>query len=313
MSENKTPLLLALPLCLSLAACASGGAKKSMTDREFEVESGDYVERQVEGEPKNAGKILAEFDGKMRAWSGLTAVGDDTKDGPRATGLFQDLKFRANRHLQLLIDELQFGVTKNRIIAAMAVGFSGSDEALSPLLAALEDADERVEINALIGLYILRSKDTPLGVLTDRMTSHPNPTVRHMAADALAYCVQEGATGDGLVVAAHKGLIDEEPMVRARSALLLAELVDAESIDLISDLLYDEVQIVKQAARQSITYIGLNDDQAKGDAARALGSALSKAESKRDEKKLILYMQTLSTINLGDDVDEWLRWANDQP
>jgi len=212
-----------------------------------------------------------------------------------------------------LTSELETGPVRNRMVAAMALGFSNNPEALSVLLAALEDVDDRVEINALIGLSVLASKDTPLSLLTYRMREHDNPQARAMASSAVVYCVAAGATCEDVKSTARLGLIDSEPVVRTRSSLILAELQDSDSVESIAALLYDEIPLVRRAARQSITQLGMRDDHVRGDAARALATALSRADTDADETNLILYLRKLSNINHGDDVTEWVDWANQMP
>jgi HEAT repeat protein len=305
--------LLSRPLlaCLVLSTCL--GCASTGKSSEQSTEDDRYVQRVATDAQKNSGMILTELDGALKLWANLTATGDKSKDGQRVNALEEDLRYRAGKNFDLLASELEVGPTRNRMIAAMAIGFSGRSEALSILLNALEDPDDRVEINALIGLSQLQSPNTPLSEITLRMSEDPNPEVRAMASSALVYCLQAGADGSDVLGHARRGLNDEEPVVRMNSALVLGELKNAESIPAISDLLYDEVPLVVRAARHSLTYIGIHDDHARGEAARALTAALLKAPDRKEEKTLILYLQKLSNINHGDKVEDWVSWADGMP
>lgn len=259
------------------------------------------------------GLVISKLDNSLRQWSSLAATGDKDKDGRRGLAIQEELRHRSRKYYWMLVKQLETGPVRNRMVCAMALGFTNNPDALSVLVAALEDRDERVEINALIGLSVLASKDTPLSVLTYRMKEHENPQARAMASSAVVYCLQAGAVGENVKDAARLGLIDPEPVVRTRSALILAEIDDGESIETLSGLLYDEMPLVRRAARQSLTHLGMTDDHFRGDAARALATALIKADNDADETSLILYLRKLSRINHGDDAQEWMSWADQMP
>ncbi len=288
-------------------SCASSG--KNSTDDGPQ----HYMKRVADVEEQNTGFILAELDGSMKQWSGLAALGDKDKDGHKARAIEEELRHRSRKNFFLLTKELESGPVRNRMISAMALGFSNAPEALPALLSALEDPDERVEINALTALSQLASKDTPLGLLAVRMTDHKNTKARAMASSAIIHCLRAKAVGENLEGTARLGLIDDEPLVRTNCALILAELRDSDSIESLERLLYDETPIVRRAARGSITFLGMNEDRVRGKAARALASSLDNAESNSDEANIILHLQKLSSINHGKEASDWLEWANQMP
>lgn len=306
---RRTHLSFLIPLLgLFAFSCASTG--KASEDPE---QSDRYIQRFTGDADKNTGLILTELDGALSQWAKLTAVGDKRKDGQRVHALRQGLNYQANKHYDMLASELEAGPVRNRQIAAMALGFSSQEGTLSALLNALNDLDERVEINALLGLSVLEDPLTPMSELTSRMSDHTNPQARAMAASAVLTCLQAGADGGQVLEHARRGLNDEEPVVRVKSTLILAEMRNADSIPAISDLLYDEVPLVVRAARYSIAHIGMTDDHARGDAARALTSSLERVGEAREEVKLMAHLKLLSSIDHGDKIEDWVTWAKGLP
>lgn len=302
-------------LALSLSFLLAGLTSGCLSSNAKPEDSGprNYTARVTDSENYSVGLIISKLDASLRQWSALAATGDKDKDGRRGLAIKEELRHRSRKYYWTLVEQLETGPVRNRMVCAMALGFSNNPDALSVLISALDDTDQRVEINALIGISVLASEDTPLSVLTSRMKEHSNPQARAMASSALVYCLQAGAVGENIKDAGRLGLTDSEPIVRMRSALILAEVGDGESIDTLSGLLYDEVPLVRRAARQSLTHLGMTDDHFRGDAARALATALTKADNNADETSLILYLQKLSRINHGDDADEWMSWANQMP
>ena len=298
-------LLLALA---GLPSCASSGSGK-------DGESDEKFERRIAmpTEEETVGKLMTDLNGSLALWSNLTMTGDATRDERRTMALTHDLRYRTNKYKELLIEQLTFGPTPNRIVSAMALGFTEDPEVLGPLLAALEDSEERVESNALIGIAVLETGDTPTGCLTDRILDHPNEYVRGMAAYALLYVLRAGATGEGISEAALVGLGDASPIVRSQSLLVLAEIVHGDDIESIADLLYDDERFVRKAAMRALSWIGQQDDHVRGKSARALTAALAKSKSSRDKQALTANLMKLSSRNHGDDVAEWLNWANGLP
>ena len=306
---RRTRLSVLLPL-FGLLAVGCASTSKGSDDAE---EPEKYVQRVTGTKKKGTGLVLTEFDNMLNLWSNLTAVGDAEQDRGRANALREDLHYRANKYHDMLASELEVGPVRNRMIAAMALGFSNRDETLSTLLNALQDEDERVEINAMIGLSILEDPQTPLSELTTRMSDHSNPQARAMASSAILKCLKAGADGIGVLEHARRGLNDEEPVVRVNSCLILAEMRNADSIPAIADLLYDDVPLVVRAARYSTAYIAIHDDHARGEAARALTQAMEREEETKEQQKIMLYLKKISTIDHGDKVEDWSAWADGLP
>jgi HEAT repeat protein len=211
-----------------------------------------------------------------------------------------------------IIEQLESGPLNNRVVAASALGFTRDLEAQSPLIAALDDAYPEVVGNALLGLMLLGRSDTPLEPICRLMQSSPDESVRRNAAQCMGSLVQAGARSDCVLGAARQGLSDVEPGVRSQSALLLATLLDPESIPPLCDLLYDEVPLVVAAAARAVAYFGGQSPKDKGTAARALARAYEEGKGPmRPHYRRALV--ELAGIDYGVEPEKWTEWGNRLP
>ena len=279
------------------------------------AEAEPYVRTQAE--ERATGLALADLDRSIRAWNTLVLTGNEAKDGPRMGYLEEAIAHKAKAKIEVLIDQLETGPLVNRRIAATALGFSGKDDALSPLLNALEDTDDQVVANALLGLSILGNPKTPVGGVT-RLFSDRDQTIeiRNNAGRTLRATspnsLDEG--GRSLVIESARAAIgDEEPSVVVYAMLLLAELKDTESLERISLRLDDPSPLVGRAASRAVAYIGSVDDRSKGPATRALVASLKRVDPRSVRPAVYRDLQNLSQVNYGDDVDAWIRYAANLP
>ena len=97
-------------------------------------------------------------------------------------------------------------------------------------------------------------------------------------------------------------------MVRTQCALILARLEDTESIDALAILLYDETPIVSSSAARALAYIGRKVDTSKGDAARALVTALIEGD-RAMRLRVHPALVELSRRDYELDTEEWSRWV----
>ena len=296
-------------LCLALAlaaGCRSTKPRQAATDGNPERPIGDIVE--ASNRPEPIGKVLADLDASIRAWTRLVMTGQDDADRRKANQLEQTVMFVAHKRRDELIEQLETGPPNNRIVAASALGFTRDAEAQSPLLAALEDSNAQVVANALLGLALLGRADTPLERICQHMQSSPVGAVRSNAALCAANLVQAGARAECMLAAARVGLLDLEPAVRSQCALILANLLDAESLVALGDLVYDPVPLVGAASARAVAYIGREKPTEKGRAARMLVKAFDttkgpvRAEVERS-------LAELAGGSYGDDVAPWQEWA----
>lgn len=260
-------------------------------------------------QPVPIGKFMADLDGSIRAWTNLIMSAQTEEDRRKASLLEQSLSATTHKRRSELIEQLESGPLSNRVVAASALGFTHDLEAQSPLIAALDDAHPEVVSNALLGLMLLGRADTPLGQICGLMSSSTDAGIRRNAAQCAASLVQAGARDDCILPASRLGLVDkEEPTVRAYSALILATLEDRASLPALCDRLYDSVPLVRAAAARAVAYIGEQNPQDKGTAARALVAVLEKGDP-ANQAQLMKALVELSSINYGPEMKEWVEWA----
>lgn len=259
------------------------------------------------------GAYLAHLDRSLQTWTNLFLSGDRVRDARTLQGVALDISTRAGKLYSELIETLETGPPQNRRVAAAALGFVQSREALSPmnaLLNALSDPDELVRSNALLGLAVLGDPKTPLGGISQKLQLGTTSAERCNAALALIEILRAGATGDDRLLAlARAGLHDEEPLIRTQCALILAQMQDTSAIEDLALILYeDDVNTPAIAAARALAYLGSHDLHVKGRCARALTASLGmvnstvKAAVTRDLRKL-------ADKNYSEDED-WVTWSH---
>lgn len=263
-------------------------------------------------EERSVGKYLAELDAAIRAWMDKTWNASTREDRQKQDKLELYLEGEARRGQTELLVQLESGPLKNRIIAATALGFTRDPAVLSPLLGALEDPSSHVVQNALIGLSLLLSPDTPLERVAELMHPDREPELRGSAAYCARCLVEVGACGAGVLETARAGVVDSDPIVRSQSALILALLLDPDAILPLSMLLGDDVELVVAAAARSLAYVGREMPERKGDSARALTAALTEAD-KPLRTVLLRNLVALSEKNYGNDDEAWQAWSHRLP
>lgn len=289
---------------LALGGCRSSGAAQD--------ETRPYVPL-PDPSPDSIGYFLSEFDASLRAWNNLRLAGRGAEDERTRRGLEKEMGQRARKRQDELLRELEAGPPANRAVAAVALGFTHDPAALSPLCAALSDTEDDVVLNALLGLGVLASPDTPLGEVTYLLRNDPDPWIRSNAAFALQSVVAAGAAGtDALERACRDALADAEAGVRAQCASTLGLLGDAASVDDLGDLLYDDAPLVAAASASALARIGSATPAAKGSAARLLADALGRTKARR-RSHLYDALKRLAEANLGDEPEAWQDWARRLP
>lgn len=297
---------LASLLALLVSACASTGGGEAS-------EAQPYVSPAAAGgEEVSIGKYLTDLSASISAWASKTWTASGNEDRRKQDLLELHIMERAHRRKAELLQELEAGAVRNRVIAAAALGFTREPDVLSPLLAALDDPERKVVANALLGLALLQNADTPPGRVCALLANDPDPRVRWSAAYCARSIAEVGVRDDCLARSARLGLSDAEPMVRSQCALLLAQLEDAGSLDAIESLLYDEVPLVSAAASRSIRALGQALPQQKGRAARALARAMRDGD--RDLRLRVLPdLVRLSGRDHQLDAAAWMEWAESLP
>lgn len=306
-----------------LGSCASSGKSKSAIAR------GDGPSVKVAGpteiepytpltvEQQAIGYALAELDGSIQKWNSMVLTGNEVKDGQRVQYLEEAIRYRAQESFEGLVEQIETGPVINRQIAATALGFTGTADALAPLLAALLDRDDQVVANALLGLSVLGHPETPVENIASKMSDRSQPTSVRVNAGRALRAIRvghlQGEARAAVTGAARSGLGDEEPGVVMNSALLLAELLDADSILALSERLPHPSSNVARAASRSLAYLGSIEITAKGQVVRALVASLPHVDPRSVRPYVFQDLQRLAGKNYGDDVELWLKYANSLP
>lgn len=304
----------ALALLVLSAGCASSRTDDSQSSL-FGSDGGDSEAVSIvrPDDDRKVGYLLADIDRKLDIWTNLTLRGDPKKDARTLTQVEVAIAYDAAKNAGLLVEQLDVGPPRNRMIAAAALGFTESEIALGPLLAALDDSNPEVVANALLGLSVLAEPTTPLtriaGMLGDRGV---DTNVRNNAGRvlrALPVSVLEGPESEAVLEAARFAIGDEEPWVRIHGLMLLATLEDTESMGDMATLLSDEVSLVRLAASRSIAYMGDVAPKAFGKAVRALVGAVRDTRSQAFRSAVLGDLRRLTQRNFEDE-DEWTEYAN---
>ncbi len=305
MNRN-SPLTLTLALALTLLACACS------TTESTGLRDEDLPKPIVTQAEDSLGKFLADVDGVVARWSVLSMTAKSAAEQREARMLEQLLIERTSKRRDELVHELESGPPINRIRAAAALGFTHSVEAQSPLLNALHDSSADVVHNALLGLAILARADTPLEEICRLAEDSPDPQTRSQAAYAMRTIVGAGAEPQSAVPTARRGLISQEPLVRAECALTLGLAGDAPSVPALGDLLADSVPFVTQAAVKALVLLAKKEPSQKGAVGRALLACHANSKGALAERTMEGLVQ-ISDVNYGTDVKLWTEWAQRLP
>lgn len=307
--------LLLLPLLASACAGTSGGREKAdARPRGAEKLEEPFVPltERAGGEERSLGKYLSDLDAAIRAWSAKTWAAATDADRRKQHQLELYLGSESKKRQDELVEQLESGPLRNRVIAATALGFTRDPAMLSPLLAALGDPEPDVVKNALVGLSLLQSKATPLSEIVPILVRSSDADLRANAAYCIRCLLEIGATGEGLGEAARGGSVDPDALVRSQSALILALVRDPDAVPALVPMLSDEVELVSAAAARALARYGQEVPDKRGEAARALTAALEKAKEPR-LSMLVRNLAQMSTRNYGKDVEAWVSWSQRLP
>ncbi|MDP6990440.1 MAG: HEAT repeat domain-containing protein [Planctomycetota bacterium] len=300
--------ILSLASIAAVAACAA----PATTEAEPPIEEHVPIELRMPDDEPSVGKLLVDFSSAINAWTTKTWNASDGRDHQKQDRLELYLTAQAKKHKETLLIELESGPTQNRTVAAAAVGFAREPDTLSPLLNALDDPEPAVVQNAMLGLSLLQSPDTPLGQVCEILRHAADPRMRWSAAYLVRTLLEVGARDDRVAEAAHIGLTDTEPMVRTQCTLIVALLEDTERLGDLAILLHDGVPLVRAAAARGLVHLGRVSPPDKGRAARALVGAMSEAEPS-ERARLAQQLVLLSGHQYGLEVEAWAEWAKRLP
>jgi len=305
-----TPAVCLALLVALLSSCASSDSSRS---KGYTTTARTLDARGVEVQETALGQYLMRLSLSIEMWGSLVRGAEDGKDQRQAELLEGDLRHRSRKRFEELVDQLRTGPDQNRAIAAAALGFTGYESAVGPLLGALADPAPGVVSNALLGLSQLGQPITPLEPVALCLSEGSDPGLRANAARCLnSVLIAGGSSSEAVLEAVRYALIDEEPAVRGQAALILAHLVDTDSIGPLSLLLRDPKPYVALAASRSLVFIGTTEVRVKGKCARALVGALDDVD-RGIRDRMLLDLQRLSMANYGSETKPWVEWAQRLP
>ena len=162
---------------------------------------------------------------------------------------------------ETFVKDLSAEAPELRMAAANVLGRLENENAVRPLVQALEDPDPRVR--ARVARALGRIADpSAAGALVEHLHGEPLP-VRREVADALGYLGSPPAL-EGLLSIAE----DDSEAMRRTVASSLGRFGNTKPIDTLVDLLGDESDLVRRAAVFSLIEILSNVDSSKSDELR---------------------------------------------
>jgi hypothetical protein len=303
--------LSALPLILLLSLVSCMSARERHERELAEADLGPIPSGEVRiREDLAIGHYLTELDSRMQHWFQLKLVGDAESDRLQDVLGVEIGRYAGARQEEILF-ELEHGPVRNRMIAAAGLGFTGDDVVLGPLLGALEDSDPQVRRQAVLGLGLLGSPDTPLDPLLDLLRGDADGRGRNNAAFALFRLARAGVRSPDLADALRLALLDSEATVRAQAAVTLGVLIDPGAVDDLGALLTDQLP-VQLAASRALLQIARDDLSQRGPVARQLLEAWRSSEGSR-RGLLRRDLVVLAGVDYGERTEDWDRWASGLP
>jgi len=260
-----------------------------------------------EPEKDSIGYYLAQLDNAISGWNKAKLQARDEEGERKVRALERSIQYKTRLRFGELIEQLESGAPDNRAICAVALGFSGLEEALSPMLSALEDSSPNVVSNALLGLGLLSLPQTPLAQLCYHLSRNEDPYTRNNAAFAIQRILIAGGDDACTTGSAREALLDRESAVRSKAALILYLVGDAESITALGDLLYDDEPVVIAAAATALAGLG-KDETHTGAAARLMVASLEKVHP-TNRLRILHELKRLRGADLGEDSEPWRDWA----
>jgi HEAT repeat protein len=297
MNLPRSNSLLVLLFCL-LSACASSDPKAA---------EGEPFTPPPEPKQESIGFYLSQLDNAIAGWNQAKLRSRDEVDERKVRALERTIQYKTRLRFGELIAQLEAGPPRNRAICAVALGFSGLVEALSPMLSALEDPDPAVVSNALLGLGLLAQPETPLAQICFHLSRNPDAFTRNNAAFAMQRILIAGGDDDCARASAREALLDTESAVRSKAALILYLVGDTDSITALGDLLYDKEPVVIAAAATALAGLG-KDEAYTGAAARLMVAALEKVHPTQ-RLRILFELKRLRGADLGEDAAPWRDWA----
>lgn len=239
---------------------------------------------------------LGELDEKLARWSDARNSGEIVLEDM----LRRDLRREAGR----LIDSLRLGVASGdleiRAISAAALGFTEDVSCVGLLLPLVQDADVSVRANALLALCLIRSRRTPVALVSARLTD-PEPPVRRLAVLCLAE-LHDPAVGVDLFTSFVECLKDPDDGVRINASSALERIGDPRGSRFLAEACLPDAN----AKVRLNAAVGLGKLKAPG-TERALAAALRREMNPSVRRELAGALRSVTGRTLGEDADAWDR------
>lgn len=235
---SASSLWLFLTLTAGAGACASAPAEKPLPEEK--------------GPPAPMGRVLTDMDLYLRLWSNSALADPNERSEKQAQAAERAIEAEVKKRFDEFAAQLDGGARRNQVITAAALGFCKEPRALPYLVRSLSRSDPEIVGNALLGLGVLASPETPLPPVQELLAHHPSPAVRSQAAFALKRLVDSGVRDEALPPTLRAALRDSEPGVRAQAAAALGGLRDRDSIEPLISLLQDSTPLIAAASAYAL-------------------------------------------------------------
>ena len=262
MTMTRIMTICTLASCLLVLGCKSrstegeppeSGTGMEMTETTATTPMSGTTSLTAEVEdPRESTKRLRYLENGIEQWNDA----DYRQEYARRDSMTSLLRTYTRDHFDDVLRDLGSGSPRRRAVMAGALGFSGRQEAVQPLIGALEDQYYEVVLHSLASLYHLgRSRDAngkKLKIKIDPapivpFLSHPRSDVRSNAALALSRALTPESPLEYLVPLA-SALEDQDDATRVHAVAAIGAMRHREGMPYLIAALEDPVQLVRVRA-----------------------------------------------------------------
>lgn len=306
---KRLPLVFLSSLAVLGAACSSTSSGIADPSLAEEAEARDRAAAETEARLFAPERLLTDLDKSIDKYAQYRMSGGSIRTDTTAEKIESFIHQQVDRNFDMLVREADsVDYPRNRAIAVAALGFSGREEALNPLVNAAHDENHEVVANAMFGLAMLGDQRTPPAVIARVAQSEDYDTsIRAGAGWALFELQQVVADESEILEIWHEileGPIDEDPPGVVVSAVRgLGYSRESEHFDAIARYVSHPVPLVRTAVAIALGRLG--DDEAVPSLLALIGPAETNENVKLAARKAL---QALAGgVDRGYDVEEWKR------
>lgn len=269
---------------------------------------GGCTERNVRPSPANAAlelyqitesefQVLQTLDRLVREWNVARQSGSDAVQEARA----HEVRHLAGQHEALLRRMMEENYLAGKTVAALALGFSASPEALELLLGALRDPTAMVRANAAHGIGLMGFAETPAEPLV-ALLRDSSPEVRTGASFALSRILREGQDR-GAIGGLLEALKDSDDSVRNNAVRALQVVRAKEALPVLRrEMLRDSSPLVRYNTVLAMAVFG------EPDSVEPLIGCLTDSEEIVRRAAVVALKRVTGEVSLGNDPEAWRRW-----